>query len=105
MGDFPTGVYRSATFGTTISNFKGGAGAVRIFSVHIGPSSVTPTGLTFYNGLSASADAYLTVATDKGLPSTANYESSDGILFPNGCFIATHKAISYGTVMFRNEVL
>ena len=112
MGDFPIGVYRSATFGTTISNYAGatgqpGGGPVRIFSVHLKAATVTPTGLTFHNGVSAAGtgNAYLNVSTNSAIPSSANWDAYSGILFPNGCTISTDKAIQFGTVMFRNETL
>lgn len=108
MGDYTTGTYRSQGFGTTISNFGGGTGAVRIFNVYLKGSGTSNSNLSFYNGdNSTTANLFLVVSLAGGaITSTSTYfDSHAGVLFPRGCFITTSAAIDFGVIGYRTEVL
>jgi len=112
MSDYPLGVWRSANLdgATTGTNIGRKGTAVRIHSVHLSAATITPTNVTFFNcanvdGCSSTANAYLTVRVGTDASKVANFDSSAGILFPLGCYITTGAAISFVTVMFRNELI
>ena len=117
MSDFPIGIYRSSTFGGTLSNFKGvsgcmspGCGAVRLFNVFLKGTSSSASNLTFYNnvnnnGSASTANVYLIVSLNAASPTTIYFDSHAGVLFPNGCFITTSAAIDFGIVGFRTETI
>lgn len=111
MSDYPIGVYRSASFGGTITNCQGnsltpGGAAVRIYSVFLKGAAVSNSNLQFFNGLSSAstANVYLTVALDSTNPTSTTFDSHAGMLFPNGCVVTTSAAIDYGTIVFRPEL-
>ena len=113
MSDYPIGVYRTQTANETISNWRGlnpgnlkGAGAVRVFNVHV---SALTTGANAYvklcNGVSASVTSnnYVIVRCHREFENT--FESGEGILFKDGCFVTTGAGIDWVTITFRAELV
>jgi hypothetical protein len=106
MSDFPIGLYRSSTFGSTITNFCNGIGAVRVYGVFLQGSSSSSSALKFYNGLDTTNTStnYLTVSLSPTNPTWTSFESQTGLLFVNGCSITTTGAIDFGVVTYCTEL-
>jgi len=112
MSDYPTGTWRSSNLDATATGTNIGkiGRAVRIHTVHLAAATVTPTYVTFFNtadvvGCMSTANAYLTVRIGLDSSKTSTFESGEGILFPNGCYITTGAAIDFVTVTFKNDLI
>lgn len=73
--------------------------AVRVFAVHIISGGVASV-VSLRNGTSASDTAYVTETGTVGTGATFNY-GTQGILFPNGCFVDVDGNTTSALVVFN----
>jgi hypothetical protein len=74
---------------------------IRVFQIHL-VSGGTLSTTTFKNGTTTGGTAYIQVdgTASKGV----TWESKNGILFPNGCFMDTDANITFCAISYTEEM-
>ena len=83
----------------------------RVYNVHyVMTATTTPADTTLYvcdvigtatTTASANTNIYITVVYDGSYPrGVGNWDSGDGVFFPNGVFIQTPSALAYYTISY-----